>query len=252
MIKITQTTFTGKEVHSFKTLESTNDFSKSLINSNSVPNGTIIHSEYQTAGRGQRTKQWIGNPGENIYISFIYHFNSLKADHLFSIHKLSSLAILQTLNAAIDLKFRIKWPNDIYHKDNKVAGILIENTLSDGHLKSSIIGIGININQTDYPPELSAASLKSITSRTYDIYNTIDSLATQMEKNYISITEDYKSLDTDYHLNLYKLNERQKFKLNGIPKEAILRGIDKWGRLKLESENQLRAYDHHEVQWLID
>jgi len=251
LIKITNTTFTGKEVHSFKTIDSTNNFAKVLINQKTVKNGTLVHSEFQTSGKGQKGNVWIGNAGENIYVSFIFHFDSLSTTDFFSLNQLSSLSIIQTLESFTDHSPKIKWPNDIYIDHHKVAGVLIENIISDSLIKTSIIGIGINVNQTEFSDYLSASSLKLLNQKEFEINKIIDNLALHLEKNYLLLLSDESALNIDYHTSLYNLEKTQKFLLNDVPKEAIIKGVDKFGRLKLESDNEIRGYDHHEVTWRL-
>jgi len=251
LIKITNTSFTGKVIHSFKTLDSTNNFAKILINQKTADNGTLIHTDFQTEGKGQKGNTWIGNSSENIYISFIFHFEDLKAIDFFSLNRLSCLSIINALNHFSDKVFHIKWPNDIYLGQEKIAGTLIENVISDKHIKSSIIGIGLNVNQSEFPKNINATSLALIEKKHFDIYDIIDSLAAELEKNYFLLSKNIPDLEIDYHRSLYKLDEKQKFILNGNPQEAIVRGVDKFGRLKLEVADQVRAFDHHEVVWKL-
>lgn len=249
MIKLTNTSFTGKVIHSFKTLDSTNNFSKILINQKTAENGCLVHTEFQSNGRGQKGNTWVGNEAENIYVSFIYHFDSLEASNFFALNRLTCLAIIKTLNSFSDKSFKIKWPNDIYYKDQKIAGILIENTVAEKWIKSTIIGIGINVNQVEYPDGINASSLHLIESKSFDIYNIIDRLATEIERHYLIVKEKSSALELDYHRLLYKLDEAQSFELNGNLQKATIQGVDKFGRLKLEIANEVRGYDHHEVKW---
>lgn len=249
MIKIRNTTFTGKVVHSFKTLDSTNNFAKTLINQKSATHGTLVQTDFQSAGKGQKGNTWIGNSYENIYVSFIYHFEALEAIDFFSLNRLSCLSILKMLNQFSDKIFHIKWPNDIYFGQEKIAGTLIENVISEKQIKSSIIGIGINVNQNNFPKEINANSLSQIENKPFNIYEMINGLAISMEENYSLLINKDSSLELDYHNALYRLNEKQRFILNEKSQEAIVRGVDKFGRLKLELNGETRAFDHHEVKW---
>ena len=159
--------FIGK-THIIKaTLESTNSFLKQIIHSKEVKNGTIVSTKHQTTGRGQRNNVWESERNKNILMSFVFFPNNIPAENQFIISKAVSLSILDLL-----LKYKknvkIKWPNDIYIDDKKIAGILIENSLRGSEISNSIIGIGLNINQTFFSNKLpNPTSLKLETNKNY-------------------------------------------------------------------------------------
>ena len=135
-----------------------------------LDNLSIIAVREQTAGRGQGTHTWFSTPGRNLTFSILYRFGgayALAASDAILITQVTTLAIRDYL-LGHGVRARIKWPNDIWVEDRKICGILIENTLESGMVRESIVGIGLNLNETGWPPELpNPVSLRELTGREY-------------------------------------------------------------------------------------
>ena len=135
-----------------------------------LDNLSIIATREQTAGRGQGTHTWFSTPGRNLTFSILYRFGdayALAASDAILITQVTTLAIRDYL-LGHGVRARIKWPNDIWVEDRKICGILIENTLESGMVRESIVGIGLNLNETGWPPELpNPVSLRELTGREY-------------------------------------------------------------------------------------
>ena len=135
-----------------------------------LDNLSIIAAREQTAGRGQGTHTWFSTPGRNLTFSILYRFGgayALAASDAILITQVTTLAIRDYL-LGHGVRARIKWPNDIWVEDRKICGILIENTLESGMVRESIVGIGLNLNETGWPPELpNPVSLRELTGREY-------------------------------------------------------------------------------------
>src|SRR5690554_2262357 len=127
-------------------VESTNLYLRQLVREEHPEEGSVVIADYQTGGRGQMGNSWLSAKGENLLFSLLIYPRGVKANEQFIISRIASLAVKNTLDQFTD-DIRIKWPNDIYWKDKKIAGILIENDISGRVITNSIIGIGININQ---------------------------------------------------------------------------------------------------------
>lgn len=159
--------------------ESTNTRMKAMASQ--LPSGSVIYTPCQTAGRGQKGNTWESEPDKNLAFSFLLKNPNLAANEQFHISEACSLAVLDTLSAFAD-GFAIKWPNDIYHGDNKICGILIENALFDKRIGYSIIGIGININQERFVSDApNPISLKNITGRDYDLQELLTNVCQRIE-----------------------------------------------------------------------
>lgn len=139
-----------------------------------LDNLSVVAARNQTAGRGQRGNRWKTRPGENLTFSILLlpgrdGIPAIPAGDQFVISEIVTLALHTTLEDA-GIPSKIKWPNDIYVGDRKICGVLIENTLQGGMVHSSIIGIGLNVNQTEFDPEvMNPTSMKNLTGRTFDL-----------------------------------------------------------------------------------
>lgn len=141
----------------FSSVDSTNDFASQLLAKMDPLHGTVISSDFQRSGRGQFGKKWLSETGENLLMSLILRPSSISADRAFALNMICCLAVCNTLNS-IDpnVNPRIKWPNDILVKDKKIAGILVKSNLFQQMVQSAVCGIGININQREFPETNSA------------------------------------------------------------------------------------------------
>ena len=152
------------------TTDSTNEEARRQILS--LDNLSVVSAYSQTAGRGQRGNTWSSSPGENLTFSIVIkygheygHIMPMRACDQFTVSEAAALAVVDLL-ASHDIESKIKWPNDIYVGDRKICGILIENSLRDGFMSSSIIGIGLNVNQTVFDPSLPNPTSMALTGKT--------------------------------------------------------------------------------------
>lgn len=153
------------QIFRFDTLESTNSYAREHISE--LANLSVVVADCQTAGRGQRGNRWLSAPGENLTFSLVLRPDALAARDQIRLTALASVALRETVLAE-GMAVRIKWPNDLYAGERKLAGMLIENTLSDGRVAASVIGIGLNVNQTDFPGELiNPTSLRRLSGRSF-------------------------------------------------------------------------------------
>ena len=158
-------------------VDSTNEEAKRRISD--IDNLSVLSAFEQTAGRGQRGNNWSSKNGENLLFSIIVKFGQdgvepLKAYDQFVISEIAALSVVDLL-AINDMEARVKWPNDIYVGTEKICGILIENSLSGSELSHSIIGIGLNVNQTEFDPTLpNPTSMQIISGEHYDTHGILE------------------------------------------------------------------------------
>ena len=144
---------------------STNTELKLLQKQNALPEGSVVMTDFQTSGRGQAGNSWYSGRGKNLLLSFLLYPHSVKARDQFIISRIVSLAIKRVLDRHLE-HVAIKWPNDIYWNDEKIAGILIENSLIGQHIDYTIVGIGLNVNDDEFPKQLpNPISMKQIVGR---------------------------------------------------------------------------------------
>jgi BirA family biotin operon repressor/biotin-[acetyl-CoA-carboxylase] ligase len=235
-----------------KSIDSTNNYLKNLLKNREVVEGTAILADEQTAGKGQGSNSWHGKPGLNIAISILLK-PLIKANIHFCLCELVSLAIVDMLR---DFKItsRVKWPNDIYVNDKKIAGILIENILESDTVNYSILGIGLNVNETDFPGNLpNPVSMKSILNKNIIRENVVKALLKKISLRYYQIrSKDFESLHNDYNCKLYKKGLLSNYKAGEQQFKATLIEANKTGELVLRSEkNEINKYFFGEVHMMI-
>ncbi len=198
-------------MHHFDNLESTNQFAADLIPSN-PPEGTVINTFNQTKGRGQMGNIWLSSPNKNISTSIILYPKFLNINKQFYLSMIVSLALTDVVQTLLDVETSIKWPNDIYIGKNKIAGILIQNTLSAEMLSATIIGIGMNINQTSFE------SLKNVTSfvleknKNFDLELVLELILQKIEFYYLKLRNgNYTAIKKSYLEKLLFYNQWHSF-----------------------------------------
>ena len=203
----------GSEIIFGRNIPSTNTFLSTLLRQGSLPSeGTIIYTNFQSEGRGQMGNKWESEDGMNILLSIILYPDMIEPENQFIISLAVSLGICEFLTEEIPV-CKIKWPNDIYAGDKKIAGILIENTVGGNKIENSIVGIGLNMNQIKFVNAPNAISLKMITGKNYDIETNIRKMATSLDKRYKQlIAGDYAEIRNLGINLLYRLNEWYNYK----------------------------------------
>ena len=222
---------------------STNQYLSQLCNQlqESVAELTTVTAEFQTAGKGQRGNTWEAEEGKNLLFSFVLYPSFLEARRQFILSQIVSLAIKEELSRWSD-EITIKWPNDIYWKDKKICGILIENDLSGHHIRRSIAGIGININQEVFNSDApNPVSLKQITGKEHDRYEILAHILRRVQIYYNSLQmEDFAvysdEISTRYARSLFRRRGLHPYEdANGKFLARLLR-VEQDGRFVLEDE----------------
>jgi len=185
--------------------KSTNDKVKMLIKSKKINNLDIISAKYQYKGRGQQNNRWFSSYGNNLlcslYLKLPNDFNS----PLFTINFAATLSVLDTIRFFNDKKSFIKWPNDILADNNKISGILIENNFKNNFINYSIIGVGINVNQTNFRKIRNSTSLKNLCNKNFDVDNVLNELLKNYQ-SYFQRIKDITYLSEKFNQNLYGKN----------------------------------------------
>lgn len=248
-----KTLFIGQHAVHLTTVDSTNSYASEMLRQNTPIEGTIIYTFDQTKGRGQRGNTWQGEPSKNVALSLILHPNFLDAKDQFLLTKITSLAVAdlmaELLQKQENCNVKIKWPNDIYVNDSKIGGILIENILTKNTIQNSIIGIGLNVNQTEFPKEINATSLKKISSKEFDLHETINRLCEFIEARYLQLkTNKLDNLNHSYLQRLYQLNEWKKYSVSGETFEGKIVSVSSSGKLQIELHSaEIKEYDLKEI-----
>ncbi|WP_238989346.1 biotin--[acetyl-CoA-carboxylase] ligase [Mucilaginibacter terrigena] len=238
---------------SLKEVDSTNTFLKNILsNSKPVPDGTVIMAEHQFAGRGQRENTWHAEPGKNLTFSILLRPSFLSASQQFYLTCAVSMGIYDALHPLLRDSLKIKWPNDIYYGDNKLGGMLIENILQGTQIKSAIIGIGLNVNQQNFPDNaVNATSVRKILQKDYDLKNILAEICNHIEAYYLHLKAGRLEFVRDTYLNrLYRLNERHQFKSNGQVFEGVIKDVKESGLLLVEQDTGGQLYNLKEIEFV--
>ncbi|WP_040627533.1 biotin--[acetyl-CoA-carboxylase] ligase [Mucilaginibacter paludis] len=245
--------FVGQNLITLTEVDSTNNFLKqALANSTPLTEGTVIMAESQYAGRGQQQNRWHSEPGKNLTFSILLKPSFLPLNQQFNLNVAVSVGIIKVLEKVLGPTARIKWPNDIYYGDYKLGGVLIENMVQGGQIKNAIIGIGLNVNQDSFHPDVSnATSIRHILQRDYDLKALLAEICGSIEAAYLSLrAQNFEQLKTYYLQKLYWLDELKSFKANGIRFDGTIKTVDANGQLCISVDGTLKHYDFKEIEFL--
>lgn len=245
----------------FADLSSTNDAAVQAITAGEMPAaGAVFLTDAQSAGRGQGTNQWHASPGDNLTLSLVIYPDHLAVDRLYALTQLSGLAVAETvanfLPSVLAATVRIKWPNDVYVGDRKVAGILVQNGLRGNRISWSVLGVGLNVNEGNFPPPLdtTATSLALLCGYDMDKEAVLDFLLQRLAANYDdTFAHRLPELNARYHRLLYRHNLPGRYKNTETEERffAILRGVNEAGQLRLElAEGGERVFSLREVRFI--
>lgn len=241
----------GKQLFYYPSCNSTNQVAAQLIQQKKAQPGALIFSEFQTRGRGQQQKSWESAPGDNLTFSLVL-FPELAVKHFFRLNILVSLAVSEALNTYVKDEVKIKWPNDIFYHDQKLGGILIQNNLQGTNIKSSVVGIGINVNQFhfNYPR---AISLANIRHQVIDREEVLNEILMRLENKLKELlTDDLGKLERKYDARLYGKGVTRTFEDDSRLFQGEITGVDQKGRLAINVKNEPRYYNFHEVRYHWD
>lgn len=251
---MSNTLFIGKVYHSFDELPSTNDYARDLIAKSKPPEGTAIRAASQSAGRGQFGSRWESAPGQNLTLSVILYPQWLPVQEQFRLNEAVALAVRDAVAETISgypVAVAIKWPNDIYLNEKKTAGILLQNTLSQDRLQASVVGIGLNVNQTLFPPEIpNATSLAQATGQPYALEAVMSRLFEHLERRYLQLKGGrIEALRDDFHQHLWGRGEPRQFATpDGHAFTGVITGVSAEGKLIVETDAGEQRFGLKEIR----
>ncbi|HMC87515.1 MAG TPA: biotin--[acetyl-CoA-carboxylase] ligase [Chitinophagaceae bacterium] len=225
------TTFDNQLIE-LESVDSTNNYAMARIHEGMAFNGMAFITRDQWGGKGQRGKNWLSEPGQNLTMSVVLEPGDLILSQQFLFSASIALGILQLVKNLKKGKWSIKWPNDIYWNDRKAAGILIENIIHGKNWPFSVVGIGINLNQETFPPEIpNAVSLKNITGKNYEPVSLARELVSIIQNQILLLKKKPKKILSNFNQSLYKKNSTITLKKGSHVFEATLYGVDALGFL---------------------
>jgi BirA family biotin operon repressor/biotin-[acetyl-CoA-carboxylase] ligase len=235
-------------------IDSTNSFLKDLALNTELENFTVVVTNQQLKGRGQQGSNWVSEPFKSLICSVFVSFKDLNVLEHRYLNFAVSLAVFETLNEESIPGVSIKWPNDILSGNKKLCGILIENSLKSTKISSSVIGIGLNVNQTSFPVSLKkVTSLKLLANKDFKLEKLLESLVSNLKfKIEMLDSKDFKTLEEQYLKVLYKKNIPTMFKNSqDVLFMGIISGISKEGKLQIASEDEsVQEFGIKEVSFL--
>lgn len=242
----------------FQTLPSTNGWA--LEHLGELDNLSVVRADCQTDGRGQRGNRWLSAPGENLTFSVVLRQDGLPglaqkglpARDQMRLTALASVALRETM-CGLDIPARIKWPNDIYAGDRKLAGMLIENRLEGGRIAASVIGIGLNVNQTAFPGELmNPTSMQRLSGHPFDCDAVLEAFLERFSAWLPHLCSD--GLWEAYSSDLWGLGERRQWSdcASGETFSGTLTGVSPDGRLRVTADDgTLRTFAFKEIGYIL-
>jgi BirA family biotin operon repressor/biotin-[acetyl-CoA-carboxylase] ligase len=249
------TLFTGQNAIYLTEIPSTNSYAIDLLSKTSPPEGTCIFADYQSAGRGQIGRYWHSEAGKNLLISYIFYPESLDLSLQFYLNIMSGLALLETVKPYFP-GVKLKWPNDIYAGDRKLAGILVQNVLRGQHIRATVVGIGLNVNEIQFPAEIpNPVSLAQLTGSETNLSQIRMQLSKKLEQYFLILKKGkYDHMMAEYRKNLYRIHKESLFTdADGMSFAGSIAGVDEQGRLQIiHAENgQQVTYNFREVTYII-
>lgn len=223
--------------------ESTNTYLKTLAREKNIPDGTIVVADNQSQGRGQRENNWHSTAEGSLTFSIFKRFDDLTADNHFKISMAVSIAIARLLESIAVPKVRLKWSNDIMSGNKKLGGILVENSLLRNKIKSTVIGIGMNVNIDSFPNLPQAGSIRLSTGKNFDRNDLFQKMTKEClfqlnqveEKSFLEWKEIYENY-------LFRINQVSVFEDHQTANRftGIIRGISMDGQLLVEKEDGIQ------------
>jgi len=239
----------GNKIVRLASVDSTNNYIANLVKEREITSGTVVLADEQFLGKGQRGSEWTTNAGENLTFSFFLDNVNLSVENQFILTQLVSLSLIELLDK-LNVKAKIKWPNDIYIDSTKVAGVLIENQLSFGQIKSSVIGIGLNVNQKKFDG-FNATSLfleNEVHHSLMDILlSFIDSFNKVASQYSLNLTSKIKE---EYLKNLYLFEQEAFFEDDNGRFTGRIFDVLPSGKILIAVNGFDREYDLKEIRFL--
>jgi BirA family biotin operon repressor/biotin-[acetyl-CoA-carboxylase] ligase len=234
-------------------IDSTNNYLKKLVSNGTIEEGTVVWSDFQSAGKGQRGNSWESEAGQNLLFSIILYPGMVTAGRQFILSQVVSLAVADCLKKYAG-NITIKWPNDIYWREKKICGMLLENTLTGDRIGQCVAGIGINVNQTEFksnaPNPVSLAQITGICLYSENILDeTLNNISHYYDK--LKAGEDNEVMK-QYKESLFRKDGYHLYNDEETDFYARIKDIEPSGILVLETEdNRERHFAFKEVKYIL-
>lgn len=237
-------------VFHFNDLPSTNIHAHGMLADGTITRNSMLSADYQTKGKGQRNKAWESDASKNLLFSFVV-FPDFQIDQLFYWNKWIALFIRKWIANLTAVQVEIKWPNDILIEGKKIAGILIENSLQGQRVKSSIVGVGINVNQTTFKEfSRQATSLKMLIGHDFGLDELRENILFAFKEEWGQLSLDKEQIDEEYHQHLHGKGKSLRFSKGLEEFTAKVISVNESGQLLLEREGVEEKFDQGEISFI--
>ena len=242
----------GDVIIELSEIDSTNNYAMRLIDEGMAEHGMIIRADFQTKGKGQFANLWLAEESKNLLISTIIDTKEFAIEKQFFLNAATCLSVAEMLMTNYNIPHvSIKWPNDIYAGDKKIAGILIENSLRGTQWTNAVVGIGLNVNQAVFSDLNRATSMINQTQEKQKVKSVLKNLLKILNKQFLKIGTKEHELFEAFNLNLYKLNKEIAFTKKNELYKGIVRGVNVQGELELEVEGKIKRFKHKEIELVL-
>ncbi|MBI2280704.1 MAG: biotin--[acetyl-CoA-carboxylase] ligase [Bacteroidetes bacterium] len=241
----------GNKIITLDETPSTNTYLQELTVKTECFEGLVVVAKNQPHGKGQRGNTWESESGKNLTFSVLLKPN-LPIDEQFLLSQTVALGIYDFLKAKNIKHVAIKWPNDIYVEYQKIAGILIENTLTSNKITNCIVGIGLNVNQTQFTPAINATSLAFLTKKEFELEHLLNELLKCIEVRYLQLKANkYTLIKLEYLKVLFGYQKPLHYVVNNQRVTGIIKGISPTGKLQVEINSHLKEFDLKEISLVV-
>ncbi|MEO0776510.1 MAG: biotin--[acetyl-CoA-carboxylase] ligase [Bacteroidota bacterium] len=234
-------------------MESTNQYALGLVSKSNPSEGTVISASEQTLGRGQIGRHWESEAHKNLTVSIILYPRFIAPQQQFTLNQAIALGVFDGIAKYMANGLKVKWSNDIYVRDRKIGGILVQNTLTSRHLNTSVVGIGLNVNQIQFSKRLpNPTSLALETGREWDLHEVLSQLCHSVEKRYLQLKSgDLASLHRDYLSTLYRYRQNAPYRRpDGTTFWGQIVGLGPTGKLRIEHNGGEELFAMREIAFV--
>lgn len=242
----------GEVLIELSEIDSTNNYAMRLINEGMAEHGMTIRADFQTTGKGQHGNIWLAEERKNLLFTSILDTRGFQLQDQFLLNTFACLSVAEFLMLKANIpNVTIKWPNDIYADNKKIAGILIENIIRGSTWTHAIIGIGLNVNQTHFPDMNWATSISIELNKTFKINLLIKDLIKIMNVNFRKFEMDQDSLLPVYNSMLYKVSKEIMFTKSHELYKGIIQGVNRSGLLQISVDGKIKMFKHKEIELIL-
>lgn len=242
----------GDVIIELSEIDSTNNYAMRLIDEGMAEHGMIVRADFQTKGKGQLANLWLAEESKNLLISAIIDTREFAIEKQFFLNAATCLSVAEMLMTNYNIPHvSIKWPNDIYAGDKKIAGILIENSLRGSQWTNAVVGIGLNVNQAVFSDLNRATSMFNQTQEKQKVKSVLKNLLKILNKHFLKIGNNEDALFEAFNLNLYKVNKEIAFTKKNELYKGIVKGVNAFGELEVEVAGKLKRYRHKEIELVL-